>query len=143
MNCLDTNILIHAYRNDMPWHHESKEFLEKINFLNLRIAIPYHCFVEFLAIITNPKIFKTPTPIDKARNQLRTLVESDFIILRETENSLMNLMELIAKSRVYGSMIHDARIASTCLENGINTIYTFDRDFNRFVDMKTKNILHQ
>jgi predicted nucleic acid-binding protein len=38
-------------------------------------------------------------------------------------------------------MIHDTRIAAICLENGITELWTADRDFSRFGQLKTYNPL--
>jgi predicted nucleic acid-binding protein len=51
------------------------------------------------------------------------------------------LAPLLAKSRVTGSAVHDARIAAVCLENGVRVIYTLDRDFSRFAGLRVKNPL--
>ena len=36
-------------------------------------------------------------------------------------------------------MVHDAKIANLCIENGIDELLTADRDFSRFPKLKTRN----
>jgi predicted nucleic acid-binding protein len=50
-------------------------------------------------------------------------------------------MDLAMKSKTTGPKIHDARIASCCLTNGVNELWTIDRDFSRFPELRTKNPL--
>jgi predicted nucleic acid-binding protein len=38
-------------------------------------------------------------------------------------------------------MIHDARIAALCLQHGVTELFTADRDFNKFHELKTRNPL--
>ena len=38
-------------------------------------------------------------------------------------------------------LVHDARITACCLANGVTEIWTVDRDFSRFPDLKTRNHL--
>jgi predicted nucleic acid-binding protein len=40
-------------------------------------------------------------------------------------------------------MIHDARIAALCIQNGVTELLTADRDFGRFNELKTRNPLIQ
>jgi predicted nucleic acid-binding protein len=35
-----------------------------------------------------------------------------------------------------GGQIHDARIAALCLHHGVSVLWTADRDFSRFPDLK-------
>ena len=51
------------------------------------------------------------------------------------------LSTLSSKARVQAGQFHDARIATICLENGVSMLYTADRDFGRFKDLKTINPL--
>ena len=47
----------------------------------------------------------------------------------------------IAKGKVIGPMIHDARIAAICAGQGVTELLTADRDFSRFPDLATRNPL--
>jgi len=48
---------------------------------------------------------------------------------------------LLRSSSVRGPQVHDARIAAICLENGVRELWTADRDFSRFPELKTRNPL--
>ena len=49
------------------------------------------------------------------------------------------LRRLVSAGRVAGGLVHDARVAAICLHNGISTLWTADRDFSRFPELKTLN----
>jgi len=39
--------------------------------------------------------------------------------------------------------VHDARIAELCIEHGVQKLWTVDRDFSRFVDLRVENPLRE
>ena len=142
MKAIDTNILVYAHRADNPWHEKGRAFVESALSGDERYGIPYHCLIEFFGVITNTRIFKIPTQPDMALKQCANLVAAPAVsILTESGDSFEILAPLLAKSRVSGSAVHDARIAAVCLENGVKLIYTMDRDFSRFGKLKAENPL--
>ncbi len=60
-------------------------------------------------------------------------------IIGEGIDHLEILAGLIAKGRVRGGAIHEARIAAICITHGFNELWTADRDFSRFPALKTHN----
>jgi hypothetical protein len=51
------------------------------------------------------------------------------------------LARLLAEGKVTGPAVHDARIAALCLANGVRELWSADRDFSRFPDLRTANPL--
>jgi predicted nucleic acid-binding protein len=52
-----------------------------------------------------------------------------------------SLKQALLTSRTIGARIHDARIAAICLQHGVRELWTADRDFSRFPQLKTFNPL--
>ena len=48
---------------------------------------------------------------------------------------------LIITGNIAGARIHDARIAAVCLTHGVTELWTADRDFSRFLPLRTHNPL--
>jgi len=46
-------------------------------------------------------------------------------------------------SKLQGAMIHDARIAALCVAHGVRQLWSADRDFSRFPQIKVVNPLVQ
>lgn len=61
--------------------------------------------------------------------------------LAEAAGHLDRLAELITAGRVTGPKIHDARIAASCLDHGIDELWSTDRDFSRFPTLRVRNPL--
>jgi predicted nucleic acid-binding protein len=51
------------------------------------------------------------------------------------------LRELVADGRAAGPRVHDARVAAVCLANGVTELWTADRDFGRFPELRVRNPL--
>ena len=61
--------------------------------------------------------------------------------LMDTERTLEILSDLVRNSVISGHLVHDARIASVCMANGVSELWTVDRDYSRFPQLKTRNPL--
>ena len=73
MIAVDTNLLPHAHREDAKFHAEANVALVKLAVGTERWAVPWPCAHEFIAIVTRPKIYKTPTPLERTLEALAEL----------------------------------------------------------------------
>ena len=140
MIAVDTNILVYAHREETPWHQIAKRSLARLAAAG-PWGLPWPCVHEFLAIVTHPRIFNPPTPLDRATKTVASwLASPSVVLLAEREDYFEVLEKVLAKSRVLGPRIHDARIAALCIHHGVDELWTQDRDFSRF-DLVTTNPL--
>jgi uncharacterized protein len=103
-------------------------------------AIPWPCAYEFLRVVTHPRVFFPPSDPDDAIETLERLRESpSLIMIGDGPAHLRILRETVRESGATGNLIHDAHIAGLCLEHGVSTLYTVDRDFSRFAGLKCRN----
>jgi toxin-antitoxin system PIN domain toxin len=139
---VDTNLLVYAHRHDSPWFEPARKVLGKLAEGTAAWAIPWPCVHEFLAISTHPKIYKPPTELSRALEQVTALLASpSLLLLKESTAYWPILRRLLAAGQVTGAKVHDARIASLCLCNGVSELLSADRDFSRFPELKTRNPL--
>jgi toxin-antitoxin system PIN domain toxin len=137
---LDTNVLVHAHRADSPWHERALEQVATLG--GSRWAIPWPCLHEFLAVVTHPKIFNPPTPLEDALLAVEGWIASPLInLLGELDGYYDALATLLRSGRVVGPRVHDARVAALCLQHGVTELWTMDRDFSRFPQLRTRNPL--
>ena len=142
MTAVDTNILVYAHREDSEWHERAVAVVAELAESTREWAIPWPCLHEFVAIVTHPRIFRTPTPLDLAVGQVEAWLESpSLIVLSENEEYLEHFRELVLKSRVTGARIHDARVAAMCSSHGVRQLWTADRDFSMFSQVNVHNPL--
>ena len=140
MIAVDTNILVHAHREDSPFHGRAKGALEALT--GKRWAIPWPCIHEFLSITTHPRIFNPPTPLDDAALAVESWLQGPHLaLLCEADGYWECLAALLRSSQVVGPRVHDARIAALCIQHGVAELWTMDRDFSRFAGLVTRNPL--
>jgi toxin-antitoxin system PIN domain toxin len=139
---LNSNLLVYAHREDSPWHEIAYARVVELAEGRAPWAIPWPCIHEFLAIVTHPRIYAPPTPVDKAIDQVQAWIESpSLVLLSETEDYWTQFRPMLVSSRVAGAQIHDARIAALCKNHGVKELWTADRDFGRFPDIQVRNPL--
>ena len=142
MIALDTNILVYAHRQDSPFHSAALDVLAQLANSRHPWAIPWPCVHEFISITTHPRIYSPPTPIDTAFAFLENWMQSEsLILLSEGDSHFTQIAMLSRRAKLAGPKIHDARIASLCLAKAIEMLYTADRDFSLFPELKTRNPL--
>lgn len=142
MIAIDTNILVHAHRTDSQWHDVALATLTSVAEGRAAWAIPWPCLHEFLAVVTHPRVFTPATPQDVARAAVTAWLRSpSIVLLMETDGYWPVLDGLLARSRVVGPRIHDARIAALCLHNRVTELLTADRDFSSFPPLRVRNPL--
>ena len=142
MTAIDTNILVYGHRVDSPWHERALEVITELAEGDSAWAIPWPCVWEFLAVTTHPRIYKPPTPLADALVEIERWLESPTVhLLGESDSSFETIRTQLTNSKVRGPAVHDARIASICINHGIRKLLTADRDFSRFPQLKIGNPL--
>jgi toxin-antitoxin system PIN domain toxin len=139
---VDTNILVYAHREDSDWHEPATGAVRELAEGLSAWAIPWPCLHEFLAITTHPRIFRTPTPLLAAVDQVNAWMESpSLVLLAEDEDYWTALKTLIGQARIVGPRVHDARVAALCLSHDVRELWTADRDFSMFPSVRVRNPL--
>lgn len=142
MIALDTNILIYAHRTDSEWHRQANTLIVDLAEGDRQWAVPWHCISEFFAHVTNTRLYDDPSSPEVALDTLADWFSSPTVdLLHEQAQHLERLAELVRRSGVRGARIYDARIALICIENGVRELWTADRDFTRFPQLKIHNPL--
>jgi len=142
MIAVDTNILVYAHREDAPWFDAAAASVRSLAEGPEPWAIPWPCVHEFLAVVSHPRVFVTPTPLERAVDQVQAWLESpSLVLLGEGPGYWSRLSDLVLRSRAAGPMVHDARVAALCLVNGVSELWSADRDFGRFPALRVRNPL--
>lgn len=142
MIAVDTNLLVYAHREDSPWHEPASRCLVELAEGSTPWAIPWTCVHEFISVVTNPAIFKTPTPLEGAFRQVDAWLASPRVsLLAEADGYLERLRAIAISGRILGPTVHDARVAALCMFHGVHELWTADRDFSRFPQLRVHNPL--
>jgi len=137
---VDTNILVYSHRRDSPFHDPAVAAVRQLAEGQDRWALPWPCIHEFIANVTHPRIYRTPSPLALALDQVQEWFASpSILLLAEEEGYWPTLRQLLAAAQVSGGRVHDARVAALCIHHGVSELWTADRDFGRFPAIRTRN----
>ena len=142
MIAVDSNLLVYAHREDSPWHDAAYSRMVELAEGRAPWAIPWPCIHEFLAIVTHPRIYSPPTPLENAIDQIDAWLESPtLVVLSESADYWLLLRPTLLSARVSGPQVHDARIVTICQQHGVSELWSADRDFGRFSGLTIRNPL--
>jgi uncharacterized protein len=137
---VDTNILVYAYDEASPAHERA---LAAMNRLVREPAwgLPWIVAGEFYAVLTDPRRQREPQ-VDAALAALDAWIATPGArLLSESPDQWARLRPLLASARPAGRKIHDARIAAVCLAAGVTELWSVDRDFSWYPELRVRNPL--
>lgn len=133
----DANILIYARRKDDPNHAVAREFVSQL--VEAELAIADIVLLAVVRILTNPRSFARPEPLDdvvRAMDTLRSQPNARLLLPSASQWAIFGRLCVEANAR--GNLITDAYIASLAIANGCE-LASADRDFLRFPALRLTN----
>jgi uncharacterized protein len=128
----DVNVLVLAHRHDQDGHEPVRAWLERqVNsdqpFLLADVAV-----AGFLRVVTHPRIYLRPTPLESAVAFIDGLVAQPICIAAAAgARHWPILRDLLGDADARGNLVPDAHLAAIAIEHG-GTVATCDRGFARF-----------
>jgi predicted nucleic acid-binding protein len=118
---IDTNILVYSINRSSEYHEKSISLLKDSGF---ELFTTSKNISEFLTVLTKlPHNKLDITTALRLVNEFREIMT----IIFPNEKSLKIFEDLLLKYKTAGLKIHDMEIISIALENGIDTIATFNK----------------
>lgn len=136
MILLDTNILVYAFREESPLHKETRAWLQRQAASPQPFGLSELVGSSFLRVVTHPKIFSLPSPVERAFEFWRALAgRPNCVIVRPGPRHWEIFHALCVEGAARGNLIPDAYLAALAIESGSDWI-TFDRGFSRFPGLR-------
>ncbi len=141
MQLPDVNILIYAHRVESPEHERYAEWLTNAAVGPEPFALSELGASGFVRIVTNPKIWGTPTTTADALEFIQRLrSRSNARLLTHGPASWDIFARLCLAARARGKLVADAYHAALAIEHGCELI-TADADFGRFPGLRQRHPL--
>lgn len=132
MKLFDVNILIYAFRQDLPEHAEIRPWFEAVIQSDEAFGMADLVFSGFLRVVTNSKPFPNPsTPQDAMAFVERLRMRANCVILNPGPRHWGIFEKLHAEVNAKGNDVPDAYFAALAIEHGCEWI-TNDRGFSRY-----------
>lgn len=131
----DVNVLVAASRADHPHHATARAWLEHAVGAAASGAaftlIPM-VLASFLRLVTSPKVFQQPTPIEDAMAFADALLSAPRVRLASLGPEWPRLRQLCLDKRLAGNDLPDAWLAAATTHLGEHLV-SFDRDFRKLL----------
>jgi uncharacterized protein len=137
----DVNVLVYAHRQDGPEYPVYRRWLEELVSADAAFGMADIVLSGFLRIVTNPRVFARPTPVDLAvgfTEELRALPNCVAVAPGPRHWSIFSRLCLEAGAK--GNLVADAYLAALAIESGSEWI-TSDRGFSRFPGLRWRHPL--
>jgi uncharacterized protein len=132
MVLIDVNILVYAFRDDAPSHTAFRQWLEGVVYGESAFGLSDQALSGFLRIVTHPRVFDPPTPLERALEFVEALrAQPNCVLISPGPRHWAIFAGLCRTADARGNLIPDAYLAAVAIESGSELIST-DRDFSRF-----------
>jgi toxin-antitoxin system PIN domain toxin len=139
----DVNVLVAAARSDHPHHAVARNWLEQTlagaESGTVCTLMPM-VLASFLRLVTSPKIFKQPTPIDEAIGFIDALLTVAGAQLAELGPEWQRLRKLCLDKKLSGNELPDAWLVAAVAQRGEHLV-SFDRDFRKLLSRSQFTLL--
>ena len=132
-------MLILAFREEHVHHHKARDWLLQACAQSAAtrvgavqpggaLRLITHVMASFLRLVTNIRVFATPTQTHQAIAFLDALLDCPGIAILDTSSDWPAFRQLCLDKNLSANSVSDALIAATVVQNN-EMLATFDRDF--------------
>jgi toxin-antitoxin system PIN domain toxin len=141
MQLVDVNVLVHAFREDAPGHTGYKAWLDALVDSDATFAVVGQVLSGFLRIVTHPRVFQPPTPLEPALAFVEALRQHPNAVPVAPRERHWNIFtRLCREADARGNLVPDAWLAALAIESGCEFV-TSDRDYARFAALRWRHPL--
>ena len=129
-----------ARRVEAPHHAAARHLVTSLAQRPEPWALPWPVVYEFVRVVTHPRVFTPPTPLDVLVPDLESLLASPSLqLLGEGASHQRHMRDQLTLGNATGNLPHDAHVAALRVEHGVGEFLTADRDFARFPGVRSRN----
>lgn len=137
MQLPDVNVLIYAHREDAPEHDRYAAWLRALTEAHEPFAVSEMVLASVIRIVTNPKIFDPPSPMDAAVGFCQRLLDWPRAVMIVPSRRHWDIFTALCTD-IRGPLVADAFLAALAIEHGCELITT-DGDFSRFAGLRWRH----
>jgi len=137
----DVNVLVYAHRPEAVDHHRYRGWLDEVLRSDAPFGIADTVLTGFVRIVTHPRIFKTPTPLDIALTFAAVIRDRpNAVLVAPADRHWDIFVRLCTTAGAKGNLVADAYLAALAIESGCEWVTT-DRDYARFDGLRWRHPL--
>lgn len=128
----DVNVLVAAHHSGHPHHAVAAQWLQQAPSAQDKLVLPMPVISGFLRLVTNSKIFQSPSTTVQAIDFVDWLLEGPSVRVLTGTSEWPQLRKLLLEKNAVGNQVPDAWLASLALSLS-EPLVTFDKDFKRLL----------
>ena len=137
----DVDVLIYAHREDAADHERYRVWLEAVMASEAPYGVSDVVLSGFLRVVTHPRIFDPPTPLDLALDFVEVFrTASNATPLAPGRRHWEIFTTLCRRTGAKGTIVPDAYLAALAIDTGSEWV-TADRGFARFPGLSWRHPL--
>lgn len=141
MRFVDVNVLVYAHRRDTPDHEAYRDWLEAARHADEPLGLASVVLSGFVRVVTHPRIFLSPTPLDRALRFVEALRSGANVLSAEPGDRHWPIFARLCRDGdARGNLVPDAHLAAIAVEHGA-TLFSADRSFARFESLRWRHPL--
>jgi toxin-antitoxin system PIN domain toxin len=132
----DVNVLIYAFRQDVPQHAICRAWLNGVIMGDARFGVSPLVLSAVVRITTNPRSYRMPSTLEDAFGFCEDILGQPHCQIVEPRERHWDIFKrLCLETDTGGTRVSDAWLAALAIEWGCEWI-TLDRDFARFPGLR-------
>ena len=137
----DANLLIYAHDEKSHYHLKARRWWERALSGPEAIGLPWVVLLAFVRLVTHTQICANPLSVEQVRSVVDHWKKSENLrLIQLSDTALDTYFDLLSDAGLGGNLSTDAVIALHAREYSA-TIYSNDRDFDRFSGIRWVNPL--
>jgi len=130
---VDVNVLLYASDEGSRFHEAAIAVVRRVATGPEIVYLFWPTAMAYLRIATHPTVFARPLSHAQAIDNIRALLDLPHVQSPgEQERFWRRFSEVAADLRPVGNLVPDAHLVALMLENGVDQIWTHDRDYRKF-----------
>lgn len=137
---IDANLLLYASDSSSPRHDAATERLARIAAGPELVYLFWPVVMAYLRIATHPSVFQKPLDPGLARRNVGSLLARPHVRSPGETPGFWSIFEgTVEHDLVRGNLVSDAHLVALMRQEGVETIWTADRDFRRFEGIRARD----
>jgi toxin-antitoxin system PIN domain toxin len=132
---------VYAFEERTPDHRRYRDWLTSVSTSYEPLALTEFVLSGFVRVVTHPRIFTPPAPVERAFDFTNALLgQPSSIVIAPGTRHWEIYQGLCLAANAKGNLTSDAFLAALAIESGSELI-TADRDFARFHGLRWRHPL--
>lgn len=137
---VDANVLLYASDESSPFHGRALELVRRLASGPDLLYLFWPVVMSYLRIATHSAIFPRPLPPEEATSNVEQLLALPHCRTAGEQEEFWDVYRAATAGVVVrGNLVPDAHLVALMRQNGVTTLWTHDRDFRKFEQVRVRD----